>query len=272
MITDANSHLGSIYDVEAYEHWSKHGEILERVVERYFSLRTWIDRHIVVAFPQGPHINDNDCIAHFAKQHADKVAPFLLLDPTKSSALDDIDRFIDMGAKGVHLAPIYQKFKPDEEVYFPIYEKLQKKGLPVIWFQGSSFEAVDGPMEWANPVLLDKVARHHPELRMMIAHFGSPWFREVIALIKKHKHVYTEMSALCFRTWALYSAMIETVQYNADEKVFFGSEFPMMTPDESREALYDICSFGEGANLPRVPKDVVQKIMTRDVYALLGVS
>jgi len=225
----------------------------------------------VVGFPRGPHINDNECLAHFANTYPDKVTAFMLLDPKARAPRDEIDRIVDMGGKGVHLAPIYQNFKPDDEAYFPIYETLQKRRLPVIWFQGSSAESPDGPLEWANPVLLDKIARMFPELRMLIAHFGSPWFREVIALIKKHQHVYTEISALSHRTFALYTALIEAVQYGVDEKIMFGSEFPMQTPEQNRDALYETCRFGEGANLPRVPQDVVDKIMTRDVYALLGV-
>jgi hypothetical protein len=66
--------------------------------------------------------------------------------------------------------------------------------------------------------------------------------------------------------------MIEASQYSADEKVFYGSEFPMQTPDQNKEALFRICSFGEGANFPQISKEVVERIMTRDVYGLLGIA
>jgi len=272
MITDSNSHLGSIYDREGYEFWKRNREIPDRVIERYFSVMEGVDRSIVVAFPQGPHLNDNDCIAHFARRFSDRVAGFSLIDP-RERAIEQIDRARgEWGAKGVHLAPIYQNFKPDDEAYFPMYAHLEKHRLPVIWFQGSSFEAPDGPLEWANPVLLDKVARSFPELKMMIAHFGSPWFTEVVALIKKRPNVFTEISALSNRTWALYNALINAVQYGVEEKILFGSEFPMQTPQQNREALQEVVALSERANLPRITPAVVQGILERDTFALLGIS
>jgi predicted TIM-barrel fold metal-dependent hydrolase len=273
MITDSNSHLGSIYDAEALAHFQQTGDILPRVIDRYFEVMGDIKRSIVVAFPQGPHINDNESIARFALQFQDRIAPFYLIDPHASDCLEMIDRACqEWNAKGFHLAPIYQKFRPDEEQWFPIYEKLQTKGMPLIWFQGSSFEAVDGPLEWANPVLLDKVARSFPELRMIIAHMGSPFFRETVALIKKHKHVYTEMSALWHRSWDLYGALVSAYQYGALGKVFFGSEFPMQTPQQSKDVLAAVASMAEGTNFPSIPKEEIEALLHRDSFELLGIS
>lgn len=273
MITDNNSHLGSIFDKEAFEYWENTGEILERVEEKYFEVMEKVDRAIVVAFPQGPHINNNEPIAHFAKRHPTKIAPFFLIDPTKADCADLIDKAVnEWNAKGFHMAPIYQKFSPDSEAVFPIYEKLEKLGLPLMWFQGSSFEAVDGPLEWANPILLDKVARTFPELPMIIAHFGSPFFREVIAMIRKHKNLYTEMSALAHRTWALYNALIDAKQYSVLDKVLFGSEFPMQLPQQSMDGLAAVAKLTEGTNLPALTQEDIDALLTRDSFELLGIT
>jgi predicted TIM-barrel fold metal-dependent hydrolase len=273
MITDSHSHLGSIHDHEAVEFWKTHKRIPDRVVESFFQVRQWVDRSIVVAFPGGPHISSNDCIAQFAQEHSDKVAPFYLIDPQAESCLDDIQlAFDEWSAKGVKLAPIYQHFKPDDEQYFPVYEKLEKLGLAIIWFQGSSGEAPDGPLEWANPVLLDKVARTFPDLKMVIAHLGLPWFHETVAMIKKHPNLYTDISAIGARTWVLYSALVEAVQYDTEEKVLFGSEYPMYTPGQIRDSLQEAVSIPEGTHLPQLPSDIVDRMLSRDSFQMLGID
>ena len=273
MITDYNSHLGSIFDAEAFAHWENTGTILERIEQRYFEVMENVDRAIVVAFPQGPHMNNNEPIAHFASKYPNKIAPFFLIDPTKPDCADLIDKAVtEWNAKGFHMAPIYQKFRPDDEAYFPIYEKLEKIGKPLMWFQGSSFEAVDGPLEWANPILLDKVARNFSELRMIVAHFGSPFFREVIAMLRKHKNFYTEMSALSHRTWALYNALIDAKQYSVLDKVLFGSEFPMQLPQQSMDGLAAVAALTEGTNLPALTQGDIDSLLHRDCFEALGIK
>jgi predicted TIM-barrel fold metal-dependent hydrolase len=120
--------------------------------------------------------------------------------------------------------------------------------------------------------MLDKVARTFPGLKMVIAHFGFPWVREVVALLRKRENVYTDVSALSERTWVLYNALVDSVQYGADDKVFFGSDFPGPTPEQMQEALYKASSIPEGTHLPALPRKVIDAIVNRNPLEVLGIQ
>ena len=273
MIVDSHSHFGSIHDKEAIQYWNTHHRNPERVIEAFFRVREWVDRSIVVAFPGGPHISNNEPIAAFAREFPTKVVPFYLLEPDSPTCLTDLERgVVEWGGRGVKLAPIYQNFKPDDERYFPMYAKLEDLKQTIIWFQGSSAEAPQGPLEWSNPVLLDKVARTFPDLKMVIAHLGFPWYRETVALLKRHPNVFTDVSALGTRSWFLYNALLEAHQYGVEEKIFFGSEYPMFTPSAIRDALYQASAIPEGSHLPPLPEGFVDRLLSRDSLGMLGIQ
>ena len=77
---------------------------------------------------------------------------------------------------------------------------------------------------------MDEIAIRFPELRVVMAHLGHPWQRETIATIRKHPHVYADVSALFYRPWSFYEA--RACDRGALEK-FFGSDFPIATPAET---------------------------------------
>lgn len=86
--------------------------------------------------------------------------------PRAETVLDDLERITEeWDGKGVKLGPIYQHFKLDAEEHFPVYEGIQALGLVILWHQAISFDARKGSLEWANPVLLDQVARAFPTRR-----------------------------------------------------------------------------------------------------------
>ena len=73
--------------------------------------------------------------------------------------------------------------------------------------QGTTF-ARAGSLLQARPILLDEIALRYPELKIVIAHMGHPWFDEAIAVVRRHPHVYADVSALVSRRWLLYQALV----------------------------------------------------------------
>jgi predicted TIM-barrel fold metal-dependent hydrolase len=271
---DIHTHLASIYDEEAKAFWESNRRIPERVAESYCEAMQSVDRAVLLAFPVPPgNIASNECVAHFVREQGGKFVPFYHIDPGLPTVMSDLERVAqEWGGKGIKLGPIYQGFKPDDERHFPVYERIEELGLPILWHQGSSLDAPNGPLEWAMPWRLDKIARTFPDLKMVIAHFGFPWIREVVALLRKRANVYTDVSAFGTRTWVLYNALVDTVQYGAEDKVFFGSDYPIYTPARMRDALYEASSIPEGTNLPQLSRDVIEGILNRNCLEILGIE
>jgi predicted TIM-barrel fold metal-dependent hydrolase len=278
VIVDVHTHLGLEVDRRAREYWREHHRVPDWRVGPYIEAMKSVDRSVLLAFPFpdydiSTNESDNECVAQFVREHGDKFIPFYFLHPGHPTAMADLERAVqEWGAKGIKLTPIYANFRPDDEQYFPFYARIEELGLPVLWHQGSSMDAPNGPLEWAMPWRLDKIARTFPDLKMVIAHFGFPWIREVVALLRKRANVYADVSAFGTRTWVLYNALVDTVQYGAEDKVFFGSDYPMFTPAQMRDALYEASSIPEGTNLPPLSRDVIEGILNRNCLEILGIE
>ena len=126
-----------------------------------------------------------------------------------------------------------------------------------------------GPLEWSRPILIDAVARRHPELKIIMAHLGHPWEGETIAVIRKHPNVYADVSALHYRPWQFYHSMMLAQEYGATGKLLFGSDYPFTTPSASIEGIRNVNRFCSGSALPRVSEQALEEMFQRDTIRLL---
>ena len=49
------------------------------------------------------------------------------------------------------------------------------------------------PLELGRAIHVDPVARCWPELKMVLAHMGHPWYEECIVVVRKHPNVFAEV-------------------------------------------------------------------------------
>ncbi|MDR7419846.1 MAG: amidohydrolase family protein [Armatimonadota bacterium] len=279
MIVDCHTHIGI-----AGEHVG--GAILEDLLrvwgkplwnaspEEHWTAMAGVDRAIVLAFdaPRIGLVVPNEYVAAYVARHRDKLIGFASVDPARPRApqiLEDAVR--RLGMRGLKIAPIYQHFDPWSTDAYALYEAADGLGIPVIWHQGTTFVR-DAPLVHARPVLLDDIARRFPDLRMWIAHMGHPWCDEMIAVVRKHPHVYADMSAIFPRPMQFYFALASAVEYGVAHKIFFGTDFPFTTVEASIAALRGINRVVEGTGLPRIGDEVVEGIIHRDALELLGIE
>jgi predicted TIM-barrel fold metal-dependent hydrolase len=273
MLVDVHTHLGDWDDQEALEHFQTHNEIPERLASSYLKAMEPVDRAIVLALYGPPSINSNECVARFVGDHPQKLIGFGTVDPTSPAVVTEVEYAIrELGLKGIKLGPIYQDFRPDDPRHFPMYERIQELQVPIMWHQSTSFAARFGPLEAASPVLLDKVARTFPDLKMIIAHFGYPWSMEVVSLLGKHPNMYTDISALGNRAWFLYNALVGATEYGVAGKVLFGSDYSFFSPSQMLSVLEEVRRIPENTNLPRVPESVMTGIVNQDVLGMLQIG
>ncbi len=148
------------------------------------------------------------------------------------AALED-DRVV-----GFKLYPGYYHTYPTDEVYKPIYLLAEKYDLPVAIHSGDTY----GPralLKFANPMAIDEVAYHHPEVRIVISHLGDPWVMETAEVVYKNDNVYADLSGLIvgdsskvkrFMNEPLFmdhfrKALIYCDRY---DKILYGSDWPLV--------------------------------------------
>jgi predicted TIM-barrel fold metal-dependent hydrolase len=127
-------------------------------------------------------------------------------------------------------------------------------------------------MGYAEPILLDEVAREFPELRIVVARLGHPWVAQTITLLGKHPHVYADVAGLLSQPWLSYTALLAAREYGVMDKLLFGSDFPFRAPAACIEALYSLNQFSHGSNLESIPREQLRGIVERDTLALLGIE
>jgi predicted TIM-barrel fold metal-dependent hydrolase len=211
-------------------------------------------------------------VADFVARAPDKLVGFACVDPTQEGALTDLRHAVeDLGLVGVKMTPMYAGFDPRDERCFPIYTYCQEHGLPILFHSGTTFNAA-APLGFTRPWLFDEVAIRYPELRMVLAHVGHPFCDECLVVIRKHPHVYADISALFYRPWQFYNMLISAQEYHVTGKLLFGTDSPFAKGQESIDGLRNANAVIGESGLPKVRAETIEGILARDAFRLLGIG
>jgi predicted TIM-barrel fold metal-dependent hydrolase len=203
----------------------------------------------------------NEIIADYVKQHPEKMQGWASVDPTQPDALDQLDYCVqDLGLKGLKLGPVYQHFDPEDRRYWPLFEKAQQYQLPIMWHQGTTFPS-KAKLKWGLPLQLEDIAMAFPDLKMIIAHIGHPWEEDCIVLVRKCPNVYTDISAVHYRPWRYWQAMVTAMEYGITHKILLASDFPSGTITNVINGLRNVNAPVEGTNLPKIPTEIQDQII-----------
>ena len=178
----------------------------------------------------------NEEIAEAARENPDVLIPFASVDPARPDALERVRRLIDEhDVKGFKFHPNIQAFFPNDPSVYPLYEAIAEAGLPALFHTGHSGIGTGLPgggglrLKYSNPMCLDDVAADIPELQIVLAHPSFPWQDEAISICLHKANVWIDLSG-----WSPKYFPPQLVQYantQLREKVLFGSDFPLITPD-----------------------------------------
>ncbi len=193
------------------------------------------------------------------------------IDPMRGDAVRSLERARELGLVGVTVSPAAQAFHPCNTNAMELYEACQATGMPIL-FESATLLARDAKLEFAQPYLLDEVARSFPDLKIVVSSLGDPWVHQCLALIEKHPTVYADLSDLAVRPWQLYNALILAHQQSATSRILFGSNFPFCGPEKAIVSIYSINTFTQGTPLPSIPREQLRSIVERDALQCLGIS
>ncbi|MEU6607310.1 amidohydrolase family protein [Streptomyces shenzhenensis] len=215
---------------------------------------------------------DDAAVAAYVASRPDRLIGYLALDPTQPCWQDELRHgHQELGLRGIKLMPMYAGFDPAAEEYDPLYAYAERHGLPLLVHTGTTFVS-QARLAYAMPRHLDEVAIRHPELRMVLAHLGHPFEGECIAVIRKHRHVYADISALHYRPFQLWHSLRLVQDYGVWEKLLFGSDYPFTTVDASVEGLRRIAAVPGIPGLDPLDRDAVEALIHRPSLDLLGLG
>ncbi|MGH9595016.1 MAG: amidohydrolase family protein, partial [Bryobacteraceae bacterium] len=71
---------------------------------------------------------------------SDRLIGFASVDPHQGSAAEQLSHAVDdLGLHGLKLDPAMQEFYADDKLAYPLYERAQKLGIPILFHAGLSW-------------------------------------------------------------------------------------------------------------------------------------
>ena len=173
----------------------------------------------------------------------------------------DISELLGNGAIGIKfIAPMHPY---GDDRYLPIYEAVRDHRALAVFHTGFLMHGFFDPGEliprnnWVNisnmrPAELDRINRALPDLKILMAHFGNPWWEEAWKMIASNKNIYADLSGGTAYTksmnmWKELFApngkldvkVVSKLCYASDASLFSPGQFEFQELSEFYDRLYD---------------------------------
>ncbi len=211
----------------------------------------------------------NDLVGAATEAHPDVFIPFAGIDPHKGdAAIDEIRRcHAEFGIKGIgELNPVRQKFFPNDETYYPIWEVCQELGVVVMFHMGFAGAGAGRPggmgykLDAARAIPhLDDMAADFPDLQVIHAHPGWPFHHEALAACWHKSNFWIDLSGFAPRYFP--DEVVHYANSLIQDRVLFGTDWPVIGIDRW---------LGEFADLP-IKDSVRPKILKENARRLLSI-
>jgi len=185
----------------------------------------------------GVPFDGNDYVADIQRRYPDVFIGWASVDPHKGKlAVQELERSVkELGLRGLKLHPITQAFFPDDQRFYSLWAKAAELGVPVVFHTGHTGVGSGGPggtglkLKYARPIHLDDVAADFPALTIIGAHPSWPWQDEMLSICLHKSNVFIDLSGWSPKYFS--PALIQYANTLLQNKVMFGSDFPVISPE-----------------------------------------
>jgi predicted TIM-barrel fold metal-dependent hydrolase len=203
----------------------------------------------------------NDTIHGIVHGH-DELLGIAAVEPALQgieAALKEIDRAIDvLGLAGIDLEPGFgdPARHPDDALYWPIYEHLQKRGIPLFLMSGPT---TPDP-SYNDPARLAAVARAFPTLKIVVYHGYWPNVQQAIGVAFRYENIHLVPDMYLFLPGS--EGYVQAANGFLAEQLLFGSSY---TFHPIRQSIEDAQRLG-------LKDEVVEKFFSGNAERLFGLS
>ncbi len=144
----------------------------------------------------------NEDVLKAVKKYGGRLVGNVYLDPREPDAVETFERYMDQGFKAVKMFPPVGFF-PDDERYFPLYEKIEEYGVPLLFHSGQTNIKVISKepgvrkatnSKFGNPMNFDMIARLFPNMPIVLAHMGYPHYVEAWSVAHANPNIYLDIA------------------------------------------------------------------------------
>ncbi len=258
MIVDCHTHVRSFGGTEISEH---------------LAAAETVDACIILASHEGPREEVNRRLSEYVGQHREKMTGFAVMDPTQDRLTDRVLASLTerLGFKGMVVYCSINGFHPAHSHAMRFYETAQEAKLPVFFHNGSHDLDSHAVLEYAQPYLLDEVARALPDLKIVIGNMGVPFVEQTLAMVAKHENVFADLTIRPRKIWQTYNIVVAAYEQGVMDKLLFGSGSPLGNAGECMETLLGFNMLLADTKLPTVPRGCIRNVIERDTLEVLGI-
>jgi Predicted metal-dependent hydrolase of the TIM-barrel fold len=178
---------------------------------------------------------DPKAVVDAVQKYPDRFSGLAGIDPTEGvRGTREFEMLVkEYGFIGAHIYPHWFELAPDDRRYYPFYAKAIELDVPVQMQVGHCLRYSDeAPLRSVGrPITLDTIACDLPEAKLVGIHVGWPWTEEMIAMAYKHPNVYIGTDA--YAPKHLDPKLIHYINTFGRDKVLFGTDFPVITPQRA---------------------------------------
>lgn len=191
-----------------------------------------IDRVGLVNYP-APEVMGTDLktmlhAARYAEHAPDRMLWYAGVHPRHTTdPAGDVDALIEMGMRMLKVHPNHQALPANAyadglDAQAAIYRRCEERGIPVLIHTGTSVFP-RARCKYGNPLEIDDVAIDFPDLRIVLAHGGRPfWMREAFFVLRRHANVWLDLSGIPPRSLLEWFPKLAELE----RKLLWGSDWP----------------------------------------------
>ncbi len=258
--------------IDAHVHWRSTPGFVDELVRTYRKLDA------VACLSAQPEFFD--ALSDAARKHPGTIVPYLWIDLDDSGVIAHIDKAHEAGFQGLKIHSPLKNY--DDPSYFPAFARAERYRLVTLLHTGISFRPDDkvprlkGSAARMRPMYLDTLARAFPELTLVGAHLGNPWYDEAAEVARWNPNVYFDLTGsslikkydemAVFRKYLWWGATSDAAHMpsgtpHAFEKLVFGTDNdPLEVSIDRYRRLLDAC---------QVPDPVRRKVFAGTMIRLL---
>ena len=194
--------------------------------------RAGIEKYLILPVAVRPDLAHS--VNEFIRSECDAHSEFIGFG-TVHAGMDDIisevDHIRSLGLRGIKMHPDTQLFNIDDERLYPMYEEIQGE-LPVYLHTG------DYRYDYSHPRRLRRVLDDFPKLQVVAAHLGGySVYEEAQEYLRDTNCLVDVSSSLMFME---PEKAVEYIRAFGIERVMFGSDFPLWSPDVEVERFFSL--------------------------------
>jgi len=207
------------------------------------------------------------------------AAPQVKMEESSPQEIADI---MAQGAVGIKFIAPMRSY--GDRAYFPLYETVRNLHGLAIFHTGYLAKGMFDPggvlgrpdyidITHMRPASLDRISRAFPDLKIMMAHFGNPWWEEAWTVLKSCPNMYAEMSGGTaylkpMSMWTNLFAANGILHTDSVSRLCFATDGSVVTTDP---ACYGrICDFHDRFyDALKLPDEIRRRIDRENILRLI---